>query len=220
MKVLYALILFLPLKANAGWYCNQVASAWLEEGRILSTCGIGYGKDEEEARVNAFESAKREFRSVCSEATSCANKVFNIDPQKSECSFDGKFTCRRLFYFHISNDVAPKKDVPPPKVIIRTVEIPTPVPVTTVVEVPTTHNINNIQNHYTIIQQPQAPRGVLAFPKFRQFIRSVGPVKIYSTNSREYHGVYLFNPSESDIETAIIRSSKSGRSDNIYIYSN
>lgn len=215
MRYLIHLLIFLiPFTARSEWYCNQVASEWLEKGRTLSSCGVGYGKNEDEARVDAFESAKKEFNIVCGKETACAGRVINIDPQKSDCSSeDGKFTCRRLFYFHVTDE-------------FRTVE-ETPIVVAPTTPVPTTiekkTEINNIHNNYTIINQPTqvVPRGVAGgVVKYKQFVRSAGPVKIYETNHRGNQGIYLTNPSDTDLERAIKRASRAGSMNHIYILRN
>ena len=211
MRVLIHVVftIFFTNNAYSSWYCNQVASEWVEHGKTLSACGVGYGKDENEARINAFENAKKEFNNVCGKETSCAGRMVNIDPQKSDCGGkeDG-FTCRRLFYFHITDQYATPEEAPivvapaEPKIIKEKTEI------------------NNIHNEYTIINQPTKiiPRG-MAGGNYKQYVRSVGNVQIYETNNRDNHvpGAYLKNPSETDLNHAIKRASRSGAMNRIYI---
>ena len=107
MKTLLLIsILFSSLSyaAGEGWYCEKVASAWLEQGRILSACGIGTGEDENEARLDAYLNAKKEFEAVCNKDTTCANKVVNIDPKRTDCvQKGGQFVCHRLFNYYITD---------------------------------------------------------------------------------------------------------------------
>jgi hypothetical protein len=225
MKTLLCLIFFIPSKLYAqGWYCDQVASAWVQEGKILSTCGYGTGPDENMAKTVAFENAKVEFKKVCSKETSCSNKVVNIDPQRSDCkkTEDG-VECRRLFYFHITDEYREVKEA----------EAPKPAPV---IKNYSTTNVNNIthqhqydyHNTYNITENPvkvinqivpvdasKDKRAKVA--TFKNYIRSVGQVKLYETNSREFMGVYLVNPSDFQIEDAIKRASKGGALKDIYI---
>src|ERR1022692_4873379 len=103
-KILLMLLLQLPNAYAGGWYCNQVASEWVEEGKVLRACGIGKGDDENTARQDASNSARKEFDLICNKDTSCSNKVINIDPQRTECSEDDDgFTCHRLFNYHITD---------------------------------------------------------------------------------------------------------------------
>lgn len=209
MNKIHLLILLLPLNAHSAWYCNEVASEWVEQGKTLSSCGVGYGKDENEARLNAFENAKKEFNTVCGKETSCAGRVVNIDPQRADCNMmDGQFTCHRLFHFYITAEYA-VQDTP---VVEKEV-------VTEIRQMKT--EINNISNSYTIIQQP-APKVIKSNEtyKFKQFLRRVGSVSIYETNHRGNQGVYLTNPSDTEMEQAIKRASRTGAMNHIYIIRN
>lgn len=203
------LILINSLEAHSAWYCNQVASEWTENGKTLSACGVGYGKDENEARLDAFENAKMEFKNVCGKETSCAGRRVNIEPQRSECSpTEEGFTCRRLFNFLVT-------DV--------TMEIEaTPIVVAPVAPaVPSKTEINNFNNSYTIINQPTKviKQDGKDF-KFKRFVRSVGSVSIYETNYRGHQGIILTNPADYEIEQAIKRASKTGSMNQIYIMRN
>lgn len=224
MKILLSLIFLIPSPLYAqGWYCDQVASAWVQEGKILSSCGYGTGPDENTAKTVAFENAKIEFKKVCSKETSCSNRVVNIDPQRSDCkkTEDG-VECRRLFYFHITSEYREVKEP----------EAPKPAPV---IKNYSTTNVNNIthqhqhdyHNTYNITEQPvKVINNIIPVDPndkrtkvepYSHYLRSVGQVKIYETNSRTYHGVYLTNPSDYELESAIKRASKGGALKNIYI---
>jgi hypothetical protein len=109
----YVLLLFIPSFAySAGWYCQEVASEWVDHN-VLSSCGIGQGKTEAEARHDAFEKAKGEVNAICNPNTNCGQKVINIDPKRTECTKDKKrYTCHRLFHYYIT-DVARKMEEKP-----------------------------------------------------------------------------------------------------------
>jgi hypothetical protein len=226
MRILLILILLIPNVSYSSWYCDQVASEWVEEGKILSSCGYGTGPDENIAKTVAFENAKVEFKKVCSKGTFCANKVVNIDPQRSDCKkTDDGVECRRLFYFHISqvqrdnsDDEEDNKNRPP------------------LIQNYNTTNVNNITHEHkhfnTINVSPQPtkvinrivpvdkdkdPRAKVA--PYRNHVRSVGNVSIYETNSRQYPGVYLRNPSQGDIDRVVKRASRGG-ANHIYILRN
>ena len=220
--LLNVLLLIFSFPSFSSWYCDNVASAWVEEGKILSICGYGTGPDENISKVVAFENAKIEFKKVCGKETACANRIVNIDPQRTDCkkTEDG-VECRRLFYFHITNEYREVKDPEPTK------------PIPTIKNYNTT-NVNNIShqhdyhNTYNINQHPvKVINQIVPVDKnndsrakvapYRNFVRAVGPVRIYQTNSRSFQGVYLNNPSDQDLEIAIKRASKSGAMNYLYI---
>lgn len=207
MKKLILLVLFISTTAHAGWYCDKVASEWTDPGKILKACGIGKGEDENTARLSAYNNARKEFDLVCNKDTSCANKVINIDPQRTECtSGDRGFTCHRLFFYHVTDEdrettpQVDKKDFEP-KVI---------------------NNYNNVYNNYITIKTAKdhdnSDSNNYKPKSFRSFIRQSGRVTVYSTNSREYQGVYLTNPTEEEIEREITRGNRSGGVNTVYLY--
>lgn len=220
-KLIILLTLLLPATSNASWYCDKVASEWTDQGKILKACGIGKGEDENSARIAAYNNARKEFDLVCNKDTSCANKVINIDPQRSECSEkDGEYVCHRLYYYHITNEDRRPDEIregrkdPEPKIIKTKTEI---------------NNYHNTYNSYitvqpaVAVQAPSSPslnseRGSSNPRPYRTFIRQSGRVSIYATNSRAYQGTYLTNPSEEEIERAITRGNRSGGVNAVYIY--
>jgi len=220
---LIALTLHIVLRIShaEGWYCEKVASEWAEKGKMLRSCGIGTGPSENTARLDAYNNAQKEFNQICNKDTACANKVVNIDPQRSECRPNerGLITCHRLFNYYVT-DVERKpsteSDNPAAKVEQRTI--------TTKIENKTeVHNqIQNVtNNNYVTIKQPvikEIVRDRHASDDYRSAIRVAGRVTVYSTNSKKYQGVYLTNPNESDIEKAITRGNRSGGMNAVYIY--
>jgi hypothetical protein len=217
--MLQVLLASLEVAHAEGWYCDMVASEWMEKGKILRACGIGKGSDENTARLDAFNNARKEFDVICNKDTTCSNKVINIDPQRSDCNpTDGGFTCNRLFHYYVTDEERkPSTDTDSPQEEVKTI--------TTKVEHRTeVHNkIQNVtNNNYITIKQPVIreivrPTGTQD-NTYRSVIRVTGRVTVYSTNSKKYQGVYLTNPNESEIEKAITRGNRSGGMNAVYIY--
>lgn len=202
--------------AHAGWYCSEVSSEWVEKGKTLSACGIGKGADENSARLDASNNARKEFSLVCDKETSCANKVINIDPQRTECtSNEGVFTCHRLFYYHITDkERRPQESEVAPVVIEKKA---------TKIEYKTdVHNkIQNVtNNNFITVNQPVIKEIVRQQMDngYRSLVRVEGRVSIYSTNSKKYQGVYLTNPTEQEIEQEVKRGNRSGGMNAVYLY--
>jgi hypothetical protein len=215
------LIVLLLLSNNAyatGWYCQSVASEWVEEGKTLRACGIGKGGDENTARQDASNNARKEFDLVCNKDTLCANKAINIDPQRSECTEDDEgFTCHRMFNYHITNEER-KREAVIVTPAVRYNEDDEPAVVEKKIEVRHFRNVTNNNTNYItvqpVIQTIVKSNSVKGKDSYRTFIRSVNGVTIYSTNSRQYQGVYLTNPSDSEIE----RATKRGGLNAVYLY--
>jgi hypothetical protein len=71
-----------------------------------------------------------------------------------------------------------------------------------------------VVNQIVPVDKNKDPRAKVT--PYRNFVRSVGNVKIYETNAKEYMGSYLRNPSEYDLENAIKRAQRGGMN-HIYI---
>jgi len=211
MKTLIFVILFAPYLVYGSWYCEEVASEWMQRGKILQTCGIGRGESEVIAREKAFDNAQKEFNKICNEYSHCGEKAYNVDPMRTSCNSNknGRVTCHRLVNFHISDRER--------KVVVKPI-----VPVFNKTEV---HNI--YQNEYkqkvykTInIHKNYYKNGTPIKPtKYKHFVRAVGGISIYETNDRSPTGVHLTNPSEREIELTIKRSQHGG-ANKIYIHRN
>jgi hypothetical protein len=196
---MFITLMLIPSLTHASWYCDQVASAWVEEGKILATCGSGKASDESEAKIKAFENANEEFQKICNKQTVCGTKVVNIDPQRSDCKkVGGEVYCKRLFYFRVTE--RDKKELDAPPAVIQNI---------------TNHNYNQtihqpikvIKERVKIVDKDNA---------FKRFVRSDGHVQIYETNQRGHSGYYLINPSDYEIDSAI-RRAKTGTMNKIFI---
>jgi hypothetical protein len=217
MKTTLILLSFLTISPAlaSGWYCQEVASSWLEQGVTLQSCGIGYGSDENEARLDAFNNAKKEFENVCNKDTNCANNVVNIDPQRTSCDRkDDKVICHRLVNYHITKIKRQESSAPNPE--LKVIEIKT-----VVTETPTIINNTNhivVHEHYNTYKNATFKGD--EFKAYKTYVRTVNGVSIYETNSRSYQGIHLDNPSESEIASAVKRGSSSGGMPVIYIHRN
>ena len=83
------------------WFCKENASQ--RRGNSIYSCGVGLGKDENEARVRAFDNATAEFSKVCHASDDCNGHEISADPKRTTCAPDGrdKFKCYRLVVFAI-----------------------------------------------------------------------------------------------------------------------
>ena len=196
----------------SGWYCEEVSSAWMEKGVLLQSCGIGYGADENEARLDAFNNARKEFENICNKDTNCASNVVNIDPQRTSCNRkEGKVVCHRLIYYHITakRRIERTKAWEPDVIEIKRIEKPTVV---------NNHNTNHItvHKHYNTIKK--ATFKGKEYSPYKTYLRTVKGVSIYETNSRSYQGMHLYNPSEAEIQRSIKIGSRSGGMPRLYIH--
>ena len=207
------LSMFMLSSAYAGgWYCEEVSSEWMEKGALLQSCGIGYGANENDARLDAFNNARKEFDNICNKDTSCSNNVVNIEPMRTSCDKEGdRVVCHRLIYYHITDKkrIAQQESREPTVIEIRTTEKPTVV-----------NNTNHItvNKHYNTIKKATFTGGKPK--KYRTYLRTVNGVSIYETNSRSYQGIHLDNPSESALASAVKRGGSSGGMSHIYIHRN
>ena len=93
---------------TSNWYCTEVASE--KDGNTIRACGVGSGKDENEARTSAFNNAKNEFSNICSESADCKNRKITVSPQRTACEpYEAGYKCYRLIEFTILTEVDVKK---------------------------------------------------------------------------------------------------------------
>lgn len=115
-KALAFLILLSPMLAETdssgaetSWLCTEEASQRLENS--IMSCGIGTGKDENQARLNAFDQAKNEFNKICDTSVDCRKHEISAEPRRTTCQQDGKgFKCYRLVAFYIAKAQVSSKD--------------------------------------------------------------------------------------------------------------
>jgi len=85
---------------SPAWYCKEVASE--RKGSQVYACGVGLGADENEARTDAFENARKEFIRICSLSADCKDHQIITTPERTTCETSGKKTkCYRLLVFSI-----------------------------------------------------------------------------------------------------------------------
>jgi hypothetical protein len=117
MKITFIFALFaLSSFAGPNWYCTEVASE--RSGDLIRACGVGEGRDENEARARAFENAKKEFANICRASDDCKTKKVSVNPQRSECSLEanGRFKCRRLIEVIVSEEDRAPDPLPPKRI--------------------------------------------------------------------------------------------------------
>lgn len=100
MRNIIFVILLSPLSAHAGWFCSEESSE--KNGNVINACGVGVGSDENEARTQAFENAKLEYKQLCEGSDDCRYHFVNIKPKRTECSSTSQgFKCYRMLAFEI-----------------------------------------------------------------------------------------------------------------------
>lgn len=109
MKFLASIfIIFILLFSNSTcqamdtWLCTEESS--LRQGNSIYACGVGTGKDENQARVSAFEHAKHEFQRICSLSYDCKGHEIDVFPKRTTCERGKKqYRCYRLIVFNIGS---------------------------------------------------------------------------------------------------------------------
>lgn len=85
----------------ADWYCTDVASE--KKGSAIWVCGIGQGQNEDVARTEAFNNARKEYMNICSISSDCQGRSVTVNPMRTSCEVnDGQVTCHRLIVFEIT----------------------------------------------------------------------------------------------------------------------
>lgn len=103
----FALASFVKVHAAQAddWLCKEESSQLVES--VLQACGIGDGKDENEARAKAFEHARDEFLRVCAASDTCKDKQVSVEPKRTSCeSISNRTRCYRLVAFSISGETS------------------------------------------------------------------------------------------------------------------
>jgi hypothetical protein len=80
---------------SADWICREAAS--VRQGDTILACGIGLGKSEADARIDALKQAKREFEEICRASSDCRGHELTLDPLRNDCESDPKsgYKCYR-----------------------------------------------------------------------------------------------------------------------------
>lgn len=103
--------LFLPTMciASEEWLCTSEASQ-VHNGNVFS-CGVGTGKDEDEARSKAFVNAQSEFDRICGASTNCRGRAVTVEPRRTTCEplGDSHYKCYRLIVFSVGSDLGTAK---------------------------------------------------------------------------------------------------------------
>lgn len=101
------LLLITQAFAQDQWLCTSQASQ-LRGNQVLS-CGVGIGKDENEARSRAFDHAQAEFNRLCSASTTCGHQAYLIDPKRTTCGSNSYgWKCYRLLAYTLDKTVQAK----------------------------------------------------------------------------------------------------------------
>ena len=89
--------------AGDQWLCTDESSQ-IQNGALLA-CGVGKGKDENEARASAFENAKAEFKRICTASDTCKQHEISVEPKRTSCEGkEGSYKCYRLIVFTIGKE--------------------------------------------------------------------------------------------------------------------
>lgn len=101
MLALILSIILLKAHSVETWLCTSQASK--VQGSSILACGVGLGKDEEQARAKAFDAAKAEFDRICQASSTCKDRPFTLEPKRTTCDQDGGgWKCYRLLAYSIS----------------------------------------------------------------------------------------------------------------------
>ncbi len=96
MRLLLLLTFAIPAFAATDWLCTEEASQ--RKGNAIYACGIGDGRDENEARSKAFLNAKAEFARICDASDDCRGHRVSAEPARTACE---GLRCYRLVVFTI-----------------------------------------------------------------------------------------------------------------------
>jgi hypothetical protein len=87
---------------GSDWLCQEEASQ--RHDNEIYSCGIGTGDDENSARLNAFDNAKKEFQKICELSDDCNGRQISVWPQRTACEKKGrKYQCHRLVVFGVQS---------------------------------------------------------------------------------------------------------------------
>jgi TolA-binding protein len=99
----YLLIIIFIFSSNpswASWFCKEAASE--AQGNTFFSCGVAESLTLYQARKQALNNAKEEFKSFCNESPNCRNREFIVKPMRTDCERNGdKFICYRSLEYKI-----------------------------------------------------------------------------------------------------------------------
>lgn len=99
-------MLFPTIAYSADWFCKEGGSSWNEN--MLTVCGIGEAKTEEDAKIAALRNAAQEFKELCLQSADCRNHDSRIDPKRTDCErINGTYKCYRAFRYEIIDKISP-----------------------------------------------------------------------------------------------------------------
>lgn len=101
MRYVILLLVSFGTFGREGWLCSEDSTQ--VRGSTILACGIGSGSDEDSAKRKAFESAKREFHSVCE--SECKLHAYSVAPQRATCEEkNGSWKCYRLVVYRMKDE--------------------------------------------------------------------------------------------------------------------
>lgn len=82
------------------WLCVEASSVRINN--TIRACGVGEGRDENEARSVAFDNASAEFKRVCDPSIDCNHNAINVEPARTSCErTEAGYKCYRMVVFSI-----------------------------------------------------------------------------------------------------------------------
>lgn len=88
--------------AKDEWLCVEASSQRI--GSEIQACGIGNGKDENSARLNAFDNARAEFTKLCEASDDCNGHEIVVEPKRTSCErVNESYKCYRMLAFTIKD---------------------------------------------------------------------------------------------------------------------
>lgn len=117
MRHLLILALLIGIGSRAhgkeSWFCTDEASE--VRGDSVKACGLGYGRNEGEARADAFYAARLEFWRLCHLSDTCKGFNVSVTPGRISCeeshekvsAYDfghRSWSCARLLTFTVDRE--------------------------------------------------------------------------------------------------------------------
>lgn len=105
MKYACLCVLLVSHLAHADdWLCKSQATERV--GNSFHSCGVARAADENDARLAAFENAKKEFSAICQASDDCTGRFVLVNPGRTDCAPDGTgVKCYRAVVFSVEGEV-------------------------------------------------------------------------------------------------------------------